>query len=161
MFTGCLQNERRIISCNATHKVRRDLNNKINNLQYTPSVHRQLSCTHLIAEWSITYACSHRLADGHIYILDHNYAEVKCQVVRTWRSDEATSVSRHPPCRRGVSFRADEQVLLSHSSRSSTYCYTSKPAGDRPALARINIVRVPRDKKDEISSVFQLHGSRH
>jgi len=31
MFTECLQNESHIIFCNVTHKVRRDLNNKINN----------------------------------------------------------------------------------------------------------------------------------
>jgi len=31
MFTECLQSERRIIFCNVTHKVCRDLNNKIND----------------------------------------------------------------------------------------------------------------------------------
>ena len=38
--------------CVMWHKVHRDLNNKINN---SLIVYRQLSCTHLTAEWSFTY----------------------------------------------------------------------------------------------------------
>jgi len=50
MFTECLQNERRIIFCNATQK-----SVVIWTFADTRSAHRQLSCTHLIAEWSFTY----------------------------------------------------------------------------------------------------------
>jgi len=61
MFTQCLQNERHIIFCNVTNKVRRDLNNKTKQFSDTWSVHRQLSCTYLIVEWSFTYqSCDHR-----------------------------------------------------------------------------------------------------
>ena len=62
MFTECSQNERRIIGlfCNVTQKVCRDLNNKINKSLILESVHRQLSYTHLIAEWWFTYRSCNR-----------------------------------------------------------------------------------------------------
>jgi len=57
MFTECLQNEKRIIFCNATQKSPSWFENKIINspILEVSCVHRQLSCTHLVAQWSFTY----------------------------------------------------------------------------------------------------------
>jgi len=54
MFMECLQNERPIVFCNVTQSSSWfEQQNK--QFSDTQSVHRQLSCTHLIAEWSFTY----------------------------------------------------------------------------------------------------------
>jgi len=53
MFTECLQNERRIIFCNGTQSSSW-FEQQRKQFSDTRSVHRQLSCTHLIAEWSFT-----------------------------------------------------------------------------------------------------------
>jgi len=55
----CLQKERRVIFCNVTQKAKTKGPSwfEQQNKQFadTRSVHRQLSCTHLIAKWSFTY----------------------------------------------------------------------------------------------------------
>ena len=80
MFTECLQNEERIIFCNAIQKVHRDLNNKIINspiLEVSIVSFHASWCTHLIAEWSFTYqSCDRSL---WLVIPDH----LQCFVATT------------------------------------------------------------------------------